>query len=104
MNALISHLVPEKQIAPIEQRELLGNLRLKQEQFQEAANLALGLSVSVDVAAAVAPNAEEAFMAVPGQTFGASVRAILGIRKSRYRISTWICPKDGKPLQRPGKY
>ena len=28
MNALISHLVPEKQIAPIEQRELLGNLRL----------------------------------------------------------------------------
>jgi len=74
MNALISHLVAEKQLAPLEQRELLGNLRLKQEQFQEAANLALGLTVSVDVAAAVSPNAEEAFMAVPGQTFGVNVR------------------------------
>jgi len=74
LNALISRLVADKQLAPIEQRELLGNLRLKQEQFHEAANLALGLTVSVDVAAAVAPNAEEAFMAVPGQTFGVSVR------------------------------
>src|SRR4029077_6622936 len=51
------------------------NLRLKREQFQEAANLALGLTVPVDVATAVALNAEEAFMAVPGQTFGVSVRA-----------------------------
>jgi len=75
VNALIARLVDEKQFAPIEQRELLGNLRLKREQFQEAANLALGLTVSVDVATAVALNAEEAFMAVPGQTFGVSVRA-----------------------------
>ena len=74
VSALIVRLVDEKQLAPIEQRELLGNLRLKQEQFQEAANLGLGLSVSVDVANAVAPNAEEAFMAVPGQTFGVNVR------------------------------
>jgi LmbE family N-acetylglucosaminyl deacetylase len=74
VNTLISRLVADKQLAPIEQRELLGNLRLKQEQFQEAASLALGLTLSVEVAAAVAPNAEEAFMAVPGQTFGVSVR------------------------------
>jgi LmbE family N-acetylglucosaminyl deacetylase len=74
VNALIARLVDEKQLAPIGQRELLGNLRLKQEQFQEAANVALGLSIFVDVAAAVAPSAEEAFMAVPGQTFGVSVR------------------------------
>ena len=44
-------------------------------------------------------------MAVPGQAFGASVR----VRNSgdqevsRSRISAWICPKDGKPLQRPAK-
>ncbi len=74
VNGLIARLVDEKQLAPIEQRELLGNLRLKREQFQEAVNLALGLSVSVDVATAVAPNAEEAFTAVPGQTFGVSIR------------------------------
>jgi LmbE family N-acetylglucosaminyl deacetylase len=75
VNALITRLVDEKQLPPIEQRELLGNLRLKREQFQEAANLALGLTISVDVATAVAPNAEGAFMAIPGQTFGVNVRA-----------------------------
>ena len=74
VNALIARLVDEKQLAPIEQRELLGNLRLKREQFQDAANLALGLSMTVSVDAAVAPNAEEAFMAVPGQIFGVTVR------------------------------
>jgi LmbE family N-acetylglucosaminyl deacetylase len=74
VSALVARLVDEKQLAPIEQRELLGNLRLKRGQFQEAATLALGLTVSVDVATAVAPNAEGAFMAVPGQTFGVNVR------------------------------
>ena len=41
-------------LAPIEQRELLGHLRLKRDQFQEAANLALGFTLSVSVDAETA--------------------------------------------------
>jgi LmbE family N-acetylglucosaminyl deacetylase len=75
VNALITRVAAEKQLAQIEQRELLGNLRLKHDQFEEAANLTLGLTLDVEVDAAVAPNAQEAFMAVPGQAFGITVRA-----------------------------
>jgi LmbE family N-acetylglucosaminyl deacetylase len=71
---LIARIGQEKQLAEIEQRELLGNLRVKRDQFQEAANLALGLKLAVGVDAGVAPNADEAFMAVPGQAFGVTVR------------------------------
>ncbi len=75
LDALIARIAAEKQLAELEQRELLGNLRLKQDQFAQAANLALGLTLAVEVDAAVAPNAQEAFMAVPGQAFGITVRA-----------------------------
>jgi LmbE family N-acetylglucosaminyl deacetylase len=74
VNMLIARIFNQKELAAIEQRELMGNLKLKREQFQEAVNLALGLFVTVDVDTAVAPNADEAFMAVPGQSFGVSVR------------------------------
>ena len=70
VSALIGRVVAEKQLAEIERRELLGHLREKQQQFEQAANLALGIRVSAVVDAAVAPTAEDAFMAVPGQTFG----------------------------------
>ena len=72
--ALISRISAEKNLAPVEQRELLGNLRLKREQFQGAANLALGLTLSALVDASVGPNPDEAFMAVPGEGFGITVR------------------------------
>jgi len=72
-NALVERINSEKNLAPIEQRELLGNLRLKRDQFQQAANLALGLELSAVVDAPVGPNPEDAFMAVPGQVFGMSV-------------------------------
>jgi LmbE family N-acetylglucosaminyl deacetylase len=75
VNALITRVGQEKQLPEIEKRELLGNLRVKRDQFEEAANLALGLTLDVEVDAAVAPNAQEAFMAVPGQAFGITVRA-----------------------------
>jgi LmbE family N-acetylglucosaminyl deacetylase len=68
--ALIGRISSEKQLAEIERRELLGNLREKQGQFEQAANLALGITVSATVDAPVAPTPEDAFMAVPGQTFG----------------------------------
>lgn len=73
-SALIARLNGEKQLAPIEQRELLGHLRLKRDQFQEAANLALGLTFTVLVDAPTAATPENAFVAVPGQVFSVTVR------------------------------
>jgi LmbE family N-acetylglucosaminyl deacetylase len=74
VTALNLRLANEKELAEIERRELLGNLRLKQEQFQEAANLALGLSLSASVDTATGATPEDAFMAVPGQSFNVTVR------------------------------
>jgi LmbE family N-acetylglucosaminyl deacetylase len=73
-NALIARVNEEKTLAPIEQRELLVNLRAKSEQFQQAANLALGLSLRVTVDAATGANPEDAFMAVPGHSFNVTVQ------------------------------
>ena len=72
--ALISRVSGEKGLAEIEKRELLGHLRLKRAQFEEAINLALGFTLSVAVDAPVAATPEDAFMAVPGQVFGVVVR------------------------------
>jgi LmbE family N-acetylglucosaminyl deacetylase len=72
--ALISRVSGEKSLAEIEKRELLGHLRLKSAQFEEAINLALGFTLDVAVDAPVAATPEEAFMAVPGQVFGVAVR------------------------------
>lgn len=53
-------------------RELLTNLRTKEDQFQTAVNLALGLDLDVTVDAPVGESADKAFMAVPGQAFTAT--------------------------------
>jgi LmbE family N-acetylglucosaminyl deacetylase len=74
VGTLVSRIAGEKQLAGAERQELLGHLRLKQEQFQEAVNLALGLSMNVTVDAGTAATPEEAFMAVPGQAFGVTAR------------------------------
>jgi LmbE family N-acetylglucosaminyl deacetylase len=74
VNDLISRLNGEKQLVPIEQREVLGHLRLKRDQFQEAANLALGFTLNVAVDTPTAATPEDAFVAVPGQVFGVTVR------------------------------
>lgn len=73
-NSLVVRVSEEKSLAPIEQRELLVNLRTKSEQFQQAANLALGLSLHVTVDAVIGTNADDAFMAVPGHSFNVTVR------------------------------
>jgi LmbE family N-acetylglucosaminyl deacetylase len=54
---------------------LLANLETKQCEFQRAANLALGLTFEMTVDAPVAPNAEDAFKAVPGQSFTVTAMA-----------------------------
>jgi len=73
-NALIARVGEEKTLAEIERRELLGNLKTKRDQFQQAANLALGLTLNVTVDAPTGANAEDAFVAVPGLVFGLTVR------------------------------
>jgi LmbE family N-acetylglucosaminyl deacetylase len=73
VRALISRVTGEP-LPEVEQRALLGNLRLKRDQFQEAANLALGVTLSVTVDAGLAPRPEDALMAVPGQSFGVTAR------------------------------
>ena len=74
VSALITRVSAEKGLAEIEQRELLGHLRLKRNQFEDAINLAMGLTLSVTVDTPTAATPDEAFMAVPGQVFGVSVR------------------------------
>jgi hypothetical protein len=74
LTALISRVSGEKGLAELEEHELLGNLRLKRDQFEEAINLALGLTLNVVVDAPTAATPQEAFMAVPGQVFGVAVR------------------------------
>jgi LmbE family N-acetylglucosaminyl deacetylase len=74
VSALIARVNDEKQLAAPEQRELLGNLRLKRDQLQEAANLALGLQLEVAADVPVAATLEETFVAVPGQVFGLTVK------------------------------
>lgn len=54
--------------------DLWVNLDTKREQFQQAANLALGLTLTVAVDAPMGASPEAAFMAVPGQAFRVTVR------------------------------
>src|SRR5215469_1535479 len=71
---LISETLRTKALSAEAQKELLVQLRTKESQFQQAVNLALGLSVTATADTAVAANPEDAFMAVPGQVFGVTAR------------------------------
>src|SRR5579885_2379823 len=53
--------------------ELLTELRTKEREFQKAADLANGVELHATVDAPVAANPDDAFMAVPGQSFDVSV-------------------------------
>jgi len=55
--------------------ELATELTTKERQFEKAAELALGVQLDAMVDAPVGSSADEAFMAVPGQSFELSVRA-----------------------------
>jgi LmbE family N-acetylglucosaminyl deacetylase len=74
--------VEDSQLSPAAKAELLTSLRTKQEQFQQAANEALGISFDVTVDQAGGPpppsyfpRMEQTFtMAVPGQTFTITTR------------------------------
>jgi len=71
---LISQILQVKTLSPAAQKELTIQLRTKEAQFQQAANLALGLDFAVRVDSGAASSSEDAFMAVPGQVFGLTAR------------------------------
>ncbi len=73
VDGLVVKITQERSLNPAVQKELLVQLRTKQEQLQEAANLALGVILAARVDAGVAANPDDAFMAVPGQTFTITV-------------------------------
>ncbi|MBV8049870.1 MAG: PIG-L family deacetylase, partial [Acidobacteriaceae bacterium] len=54
--------------------EVVTELSSKEHQFEKAANLALGLQLDAAVDAPIGPGADDAFMAVPGQSFELAVR------------------------------
>jgi LmbE family N-acetylglucosaminyl deacetylase len=56
-------------LSPAAKNEIEVKLRTKENQFAEAANLAAGVALSVAVTTPVAKDADNAFMAVPGQSF-----------------------------------
>lgn len=53
--------------------ELLTELNTKERQFEKAANLAAGVQLQASVDAPVGTNPDDAFMAVPGQSFDLTV-------------------------------
>jgi LmbE family N-acetylglucosaminyl deacetylase len=73
VDGLVVKIAQERSLNAVVQKELLVQLRTKQEQLQEAANLALGVVLSARVDTGVAANPDDAFMAVPGQGFTVTV-------------------------------
>ena len=56
------------------QQTLLAALRTKRDQFEKAADLALGVELTVSVDAPAGKSPEDAFMAIPGQSLNVNVR------------------------------
>jgi LmbE family N-acetylglucosaminyl deacetylase len=61
--------VADSPISAAAKNAITPDLVTKEQQFEEAANLAVGTTLKVFVSAPTAPNPDDAFMAVPGQTF-----------------------------------
>jgi len=71
---LIPRLAKESGLSRAAEASLLADLRTKREQFQQAANLALGIEFTVSADAPTAATPEDAFMAIPGQSFNVDVK------------------------------
>jgi len=74
VDGLVVKIAQERGLSAAVQKELLVQLRAKQTQLQEATNLALGVTLNARVDTGVGASPEDAFMAVPGQTFTTTVR------------------------------
>jgi len=100
-NALIAQ-IETSSLSAGGRNALLAELITKQAQFEAAANLAAGIQLEVDADVPIASDAEDAFMAVPGQTFGATVRVTAGAGAVVKRIELdvppgWTAKQVGAP-------
>jgi LmbE family N-acetylglucosaminyl deacetylase len=77
------HLVAQSSLSDIAKTELLTELHTKQEQFTQAANLALGASLTAEVNA---PANGEGFTAIPGEVF--SVHTVLQLPRDAANTQT----------------
>jgi LmbE family N-acetylglucosaminyl deacetylase len=68
--------VENSKLSSAAKSDLLVNLRTKRDQLQHAADLALGVELHASVDAAPAANASDAFLAVPGQSFGITAKLV----------------------------
>jgi LmbE family N-acetylglucosaminyl deacetylase len=111
VNELIGK-VDSSQLFPTAKANLLVNLRTKQEQLQEAANLALGLELQATVDAPPANTPGEVFTAVPGQSFKLTVKLsnhgpkIIAVREIALDLPEgWQSRSSDKPvsLLKPGE-
>jgi LmbE family N-acetylglucosaminyl deacetylase len=79
---LISKTAKEGRLPAESRATLLADLRTKQQQFETAANLALGLTVTTTVQASEGGTPETAYMAVPGQPLTVNVSVANNSRES----------------------
>ena len=66
--------VAESSISAAGKNAIVPDLATKEQQFEEAADLAVGAALTVAVDAPTAPNPDDAFMAVPGQSFSVTAK------------------------------
>lgn len=78
--------------------DLLLNLRTKEQQFSQAANLAGGVQLQAEVETPVASNAEKAFMAVRGQSF--KVRVQFASKADVKNVRTTLLAPSGWKIEK----
>jgi len=66
--------VTNSDLSPAAKNDLIAELDTKEDQFEKAANLAAGVQLQVVADVAAGKSADNAFMAVPGQSFNITAR------------------------------
>jgi LmbE family N-acetylglucosaminyl deacetylase len=82
-------------LSPFAKDELVTELTTKEHQFAKAANLALGVQLTAAVDAPIGASPDDAFMAVPGQSFELSAR-FSGVPKVAVENITLDLPRGWK--------
>ena len=107
-NALIGQ-IEKSPLSPQGRNALLPEINTKKAQFEAAASLAVGIQLEVSADIPVATNEDDAFMAVPGQTFGvtATVSAGAGAAVKRIELDVppgWTAKHAGTPQTGAAKF
>jgi LmbE family N-acetylglucosaminyl deacetylase len=94
--------IEKSSLSPEGKNSLLPELSTKKAEFEAAATLAAGIQLEVSADVPIASNADDAFMAVPGQTFGvtATVSAQTGAVLKQIELDVppgWTVKQTGAP-------